>query len=78
MANSFDMKIIDGLGALCGLKEGYIVPIIHEEVFCQDGRAPGMPASVEVLLDVGISVSIILPDVVSGELGLRRIVQASC
>ena len=78
VANSFDVKIIDGLGAFCGLKEGYIVPIIHEEVFCQDGRAPGMSESVEVLLDVGISVSIILPDVVSGELGLRRIVQASC
>ena len=46
-----------------------LVIIIHEEVFCQDSRVPGMPENVEVLLDVGISISIILPDVVSRELG---------
>ena len=37
-----------------------------------------MPENVEVLLDVRISISIIFPDIVSRELGLRRLVQTSC
>ena len=37
-----------------------------------------MPENEEVLLDVRISISIILPDIVSRELGLRRLVQTSC
>ena len=71
------MKVDDGLGTFCGLEEGHIVPIVHEEVFCQDCGAPGMPEDVKVLLDVWISVSIILPDVVSRELCFCRLVQAS-
>ncbi len=73
LQDTIDVKINDGLGAFCGLEEGNIFLIIHEEVLCQDSRASGMPENVEVLLDVGISVSIILPDVVSRELGFRRL-----
>jgi hypothetical protein len=78
VTDSFNVKIDDGLGAFSRLEEGHIVPIIHEEIFCQDGGAPGMPEDVKVPLDVWISVSIILPDVVSKELCLRCLVQARC
>ena len=70
------MKIDDSLGTFCGLEEGHIVPIVHEEIFCQDSWAPGMPEDVKVLLNVRISVCIILPDVVSREMCFRRLVQA--
>ena len=78
MADSFNVKIDDGLRALCGLEEGHIISIVYEKVFCQYRRAYGIAENVEVLLDVGISVSIILPDVVSRKLGLRRLVQTRC
>ena len=30
LKNAVNVEIDDGLGAFCGLEEGYIVPIIHE------------------------------------------------
>ncbi len=59
------MEIHYSIRSLCGLKEGYIVPIIHKEVFGQDGRAGGVPEDVEVLLDVRISVGVVFPDLVT-------------
>ena len=77
-ADSFDVEIHDGLGALCGLKEGHIVPIIHKEVFGQDCGAGGVPEDVEVLLDVRISVGVVFPDLVTRQMHLRCFVQVSC
>lgn len=76
MADTFNVQVHDGLGAFCGLEEGYIVPIIHEEVLGQDSRAGGMPEDVEVFLKVGISVGIIFPDTMAGQLGLRSFIEA--
>lgn len=77
-ADSFYVEIHDGLGALCGLKEGHIVPIIHKEVFGQDCGAGGVPEDVEVLLDVRISVGVVFPDLVTRQMHLRCFVQVSC
>ena len=70
------MQVDDRLGAFCGLKEGYVVPIIHEEVLGQYSRAGGMPEDVEVFLQVRISVCSIFPDAMAGQLDLRSFIEA--
>ena len=72
------MQVHDCLRAFCGLKEGYIVPIIHEEVLGQDSRAGGVPEDVEVFLQIRISVCSIFPDAVAGQLGLCSFIEAGC
>ena len=72
------MKIDESLRALCGLKEGNILAVIHKEVLGQDSGAAGVANDVEVLLDVGISVGEVGPETHSRQMVFRGFVQARC
>lgn len=78
MADSFNVKIDESLRALCGLKEGNILAVIHKEVLGQDSGAAGVANDVEVLLDVGISVGEVGPETHSRQMFFRGFVQACC
>lgn len=71
------MKVNERLGAFCGLEEGDVVMVVHEEVFGEDGRASGMSEDVEVFLQVGISIGVVLSDAVTGQLDLCGFIEAS-
>ena len=61
VADSFNVKINESLRALCGLKEGNILAVIHKEVLGQDSGTAGVTYDVEVLLDIRISVGKVGP-----------------
>lgn len=39
LKNAVSVEIDDGLGAFCGLEEGYFLAVIHKKVLGQDCRA---------------------------------------
>ena len=59
------MSIDDGSGSFFWLQKGNVLPVIHEEVLCQDSEAAGVADDVEVFLDVGISVCEVGPESVA-------------
>jgi len=77
-ADSSNVQVHDGLGAFCGLKEGYVVLVIHEEVLGQYSRAGSVLEDVEAFLQVRISICSIFPDTLTGQLGLSSFIEAGC
>lgn len=75
-ADSFDVEVDERLGAFCGLEEGNVVMVVHEEVLCEDGRAAGVPEDVEVFLEIGVSVGGVFSDAVARQLVLRCFIEA--
>ena len=70
------MEIDDGLGTFFGLQEGHVLPVIHEEILGQDGRAAGVADDVEVFLNVRISVGMVAAQMHIREPDLRGLIQA--
>ena len=70
------MQIHDGLTAFLWQEEVVVVPIVHEEVFCEDGRTGGVAEDVEVGFYVRVAVGVVGPEAHSGKVALGGFVQS--
>ena len=53
--------------SLNGFQKGQVIPIIHEEVFGEDGGAAGVAEDVKVGFEVGVTIAVVLAEFVAGK-----------
>ena len=56
----------NGPAAFVGFHEEAVVGVVEEEILRQGGATEGILQDVEVAFPVGISVGVVLPELVSG------------
>ena len=61
------MQSDDGPATLVGLQKEAVVGVVVEEIFRQGGAAECVLQDVEVALPVGITVRVVLPELVTRE-----------
>ena len=65
--DSSDVEVDDGLAAGGGFEEGEVIGIVMEKVLAECGGAKGVLQDVEVGFPVGITVGVVLPELVPGK-----------
>ena len=71
--DSFDVEVDDGLAAGGRFQEAEVIGVVVEEALREGCCAGGPGEDGEVGLEVGVSVSVVFPDLVAGEVeGLGR------
>lgn len=54
--------------SLNGFQKGQVIPIVHEEVFSEDGGTAGVAEDVKIGFEVGIAVAMVLAEFVAGKM----------
>ena len=62
--NPFNVQGDDGPAAFVGFQEEAVVGVVVEEILRQGGTTEGILQDVEVAFPVGISVGVVLPELV--------------
>lgn len=65
--NPFNMQGDDCPAAFVGLKEEAVVRVVVEEILRQGGTTEGILQDVEAAFPIGISVEVVLPELVPGK-----------
>lgn len=67
VADSLHMQLHNRPFSLNGFQKGQVIPIIHEEVFGEDGGAAGVAEDVKVGFEVGVTIAVVLAEFVAGK-----------
>ena len=64
--NPFNMQSDDGPAAFVGFQKEAVVGVVVKEILRQGGTTEGILQDVEVAFPIGISVGVVLPELVPG------------